>query len=217
MTPHEPFAPQFEGPYVAPRNRLRSVAFVVGGIWLTIVALVCVIAAGRDVDELACNLGFPWNCASVGLLYASQAQQWQDPSRAARAAVFLEKACEGGVDNACNSLGVLYARGRGVKKDEVRAAALYQRACSGGSLIACSNLGSAQLDGRGVEEEIELAITNFKRACDGGYAGGCNHLGWVYGRGHGAEKDERRAAELFGRAGDGGYAVADSYHVLRGK
>jgi TPR repeat protein len=48
-----------------------------------------------------------------------------------------EKACTGGVGEACDSLADMYQEGSGVPRDEVQAAALRKRACSLGDRDAC--------------------------------------------------------------------------------
>ncbi|HEY0094053.1 MAG TPA: SEL1-like repeat protein, partial [Archangium sp.] len=52
----------------------------------------------------------------------------------------------------CYILGLLYAQGRGVEKDERRAAALYEKACEGGEASACGALGALN-EGVGVEKD----------------------------------------------------------------
>src|SRR5204863_59065 len=48
-----------------------------------------------------------------------------------------EKACNGGVGEACDNLSDMYQDGSGVPKDESQAAALRKRACSLGDRDAC--------------------------------------------------------------------------------
>ena len=56
---------------------------------------------------------------------------------AARAASFLERACEGGDAEGCYDLGVAYEKGTGVKADRRRAAELSKKACQLGFERAC--------------------------------------------------------------------------------
>jgi TPR repeat protein len=49
-----------------------------------------------------------------------------------------EQACTGGEAQGCFNLGLLYARGQGVPKDECRAATLFEQACRAGMSEACA-------------------------------------------------------------------------------
>src|SRR5687767_7870560 len=60
------------------------------------------------------------------------------------------QACKGGDGDACNSLGVDFAYGRGVPRDEAEAAALYRQACEAGNSAGCNNLGEMYAEGKGV-------------------------------------------------------------------
>ena len=50
-----------------------------------------------------------------------------------------QSACDRGYAAACFNLGVDYAKGNGVAKDEKKAAQLYDKACSLGSSNGCEN------------------------------------------------------------------------------
>src|SRR5262245_42703642 len=59
----------------------------------------------------------------------------------AQGATRPEEACNAGDAKACFNLGLLFAEGRGMSKDEARAAALFTKACDGGNAWGCFNLG----------------------------------------------------------------------------
>jgi TPR repeat protein len=61
-------------------------------------------------------------------------QSWE------RAAPLYERACDGGVMDACKNLGGMYMIGVGVPHDEERSRALFRRACDGGEQEACAML-----------------------------------------------------------------------------
>ena len=86
------------------------------------------------------------------------------------------QACTDGDGDACNSLGVDYAHGHGVARDEAGAAALYRRGCEAGSAVACNNLGKAYEDGKGVTLDAAQAVAFYRRACGGGLPLGCERL-----------------------------------------
>jgi TPR repeat protein len=79
------------------------------------------------------SCGEPARCYQQGLA-AERVQP-------ARAAEDFAAACEGGLAQGCHRLGQLYARGRGVARDDARAKQLAQRACELGSTAACDALG----------------------------------------------------------------------------
>jgi TPR repeat protein len=53
----------------------------------------------------------------------------------------FEKACERGLAPGCADLGVMYGRGKGVRKDPDKAAESFNKACDGGSAVGCSYVG----------------------------------------------------------------------------
>src|SRR4051812_13754125 len=57
------------------------------------------------------------------------------------ASLNLKKGCDSNNMDDCTNLGLRYARGEGVPKDEPRAVALYEKACDQHNAAACSNLG----------------------------------------------------------------------------
>ena len=93
-----------------------------------------------------------------------------------KAAQLYEKACDGGIMDGCNSLGLAYGDGKGVSKDVYKAALLFQKACDGGEMAGCTNLGYAYYFGNGVAKDIYKAMKLFQKACDGGVIEGCNLL-----------------------------------------
>ena len=74
---------------------------------------------------------------SVGMGSAEAADQPQH----------MKTMCEKGTATACNSLGLLYVKGEGVKQDDARAIALFRKACDSGDASGCSNLGVIYAEG----------------------------------------------------------------------
>jgi hypothetical protein len=91
-----------------------------------------------------------WRTAALAVLLAEVLLACRTERSAAVRVVALRQACDGGNLNGCADLGVMYANGTGVTKDEVRAVALYKQACDGGSLNGCANLGVMYGNGTGV-------------------------------------------------------------------
>ena len=65
-----------------------------------------------------------------------------------------------------NNLGVMYSRGRGVRKDDSEAVRWYRRAAEQGHALGQFNLGNMYRDGRGVARDYQAAVTWFRRAAD---------------------------------------------------
>ncbi len=69
----------------------------------------------------------------------------------------FRKACDGGYSASCNGVGVMYAEGRGVPKDERAAMTWWQKACAGDGSTGCEHLASALEAGRGTPKDAALA------------------------------------------------------------
>ena len=87
-----------------------------------------------------------------------------------KAAQLLQKACDGGNALGCYNLGVLYAKGQGVRQDYQKAAQLYQKACDGGNAVGCYNLGVLYKN----SQSFSTAKQYYGKACDLGLQLGCD-------------------------------------------
>ena len=116
----------------------------------------------------------------------------------------LQKACDGGAMDGCNSLGVLFENGQGVSEDFAQARILHQKACDGGEMDGCADLGGLYLLGLGGPKDELQARELFQKACDGKGMMGCAGLGAFYESGRGVPKDYSQARTLFQKACDGG-------------
>lgn len=115
----------------------------------------------------------------------------------------LQRDCDRGRAEACQTLGFLYMGGEGAEPDSDRALALFSRACERGSAKGCHNLGAA-LQNSDEQRGAEIAAL-FERACDGGELAGCTALADMLLSARQIEADYDRALTLFRRscAGDG--------------
>ena len=68
----------------------------------------------------------------------------------------------------CKNLGVSYAKGLGVARDDRRAAVLFEKSCEGGEAEGCSNLGVSYDHGLGVPRDSSRAFALFEKACERG-------------------------------------------------
>lgn len=120
-----------------------------------------------------------------------------------------------------NNLGVRYANGDGVEKDEKYACLLYRLAIAKGDADAEYQLGLMYHGGRGVEKDEMKACELYRAAAEKGNAEAQNSLGSMYANGRVVEKDEKRACELYQTAANGGSIAAhknlgDMYYGGRG-
>lgn len=76
-------------------------------------------------------------------------------------------AVEAGSADGMSNLGVLYQKGRGVKKSETEAARWYQAAADGGSLTGMYNLGLLYESGIGVKRDFDRAAELYMQALRG--------------------------------------------------
>ena len=70
-----------------------------------------------------------------------------------KAAELFKKACNGREMPSCSNLGIMYANGNGVEKNEQKAVELYKKACDGGNMHGCRNLVVMYTNGNGVEKD----------------------------------------------------------------
>ena len=74
-----------------------------------------------------------------------------------RSLAWLCRAADAGSAEAANALGIDYALGRGVARDQRQAAAWYGRAAAAGSAGGAYNLGIVYRDGAGVARDAAVA------------------------------------------------------------
>jgi len=118
----------------------------------------------------------------------------------------LQQACDLGDAKGCYKLGLKFAKGESVPKDDAKAVSLLQKACDGGDVMGCNDLGFMYGSGRGVPKDDAKAVQFYQKACDGGHSQSCHNLGVMYASGRGVPTDTAKAFQLYQRACDGGYA-----------
>jgi TPR repeat protein len=122
----------------------------------------------------------------------------------ASAATLYTKACDGGAMEGCLNLGVAFATGRGLPKNERRASELYERACEGGQPAACSNLGYFFEHGIAVSKDHSRAFSLYEKSCLGKNLIGCINLAGLYESGQAVKQDLAQAVSLYRQACEGG-------------
>jgi len=88
-----------------------------------------------------------------------------------------------------NNLGSLYARGAGVKQDDVEAARLYRAAAEQGLGEAQSNIGYLYEIGAGVPQDLNAALMWYRRGADQDNTNAQFNLAGLYYRGKGVKQD----------------------------
>lgn len=114
-----------------------------------------------------------------------------------------------------NSLGVMYAQGKGVRQDYQKAVEWYTKAANQGDAIAQFNLGLMYSEGQGVRQDYQKAFEWYTKAANQGFAIAQYNLGWMYYNGQGVRQDYRKAKERFGLSCDNGHQLGcDAYKNL---
>lgn len=86
---------------------------------------------------------------------------------------FFKKSCNNGNDKGCYNIGLMYAKGLGVEKDNSKAGLFFKKACDGGHPNGCYLLGLSYAKGYGVKQDYFKAAGLFKKICNDGDARGC--------------------------------------------
>ena len=105
----------------------------------------------------------------------------------------LERAAERGDADAQHSLGVLYAEGGSLRRDDAAAAEWFSAAAKQDHPRATYNLAYNYLNGTGVSQNHELALEYAKKASDLGVARADNLIGVMHESGLGIEQDYNAA------------------------
>lgn len=105
-------------------------------------------------------------------------------------------------------LGLRYAKGTGVNKDEKEAANWFRLAADSGHVEAQRSLAFAHLNGRGVPKNVAEGIRRLRIAAEWGDAPARRQLGYHYATGSGVLKDENEAVHWFRLAADQGDCFA---------
>jgi TPR repeat protein len=104
---------------------------------------------------------------------------------------------EQGDDRAQSVLGRMYARGRGVPRDDVEAVRWFRSAAEQGNAAAQLNLGNMYADGNGVPQDYAEAAKWYRRAADRGDPQAQYNLGLAYAKGEGLQQDNVSAHAWF--------------------
>jgi TPR repeat protein len=105
-------------------------------------------------------------------------------------------------------LGVCYADGEGVKKDEAEAVKWYRKAADRGNAEAQSKLGLCYANGQGLVKDNAEAVKWYRLAAEQGLAVAQYSLGHSYYHGRGVKKNAVEAVKWYRLAAEQGDAAA---------
>ena len=125
-----------------------------------------------------------------------------DPGEAER----LRKSADQGNALAQNNLGVMYAEGKGVSRNDTEAVKWFRKSAEQGNSAGESNLGEMYLKGRGVRQNYDEAVRLFRKSAEQGDAAGEGNLGFMYLRGRGVSQNYGDALKWLKRSADQGNA-----------
>ncbi len=150
-------------------NRLLARRFSIA-LMLSIVYLAAPVWADFKAGEKAYQSGD----------YATALHEWQSLA-------------EQGQAGAQYQLGLLYANGKGVTKDDAKARQWYEKAAVQGHTEAQVNLGILLMYARGGQQDYKMAVYYLRLAANQGNDLAQRRLGQMYERGEGVQQDYVKA------------------------
>jgi TPR repeat protein len=127
-----------------------------------------------------------------------------DHARVSEAVACFRLAAGQGDANGSYNLGMAYARGLGMPRDDARAFACFRSAAEKGHPEAINSMGWFFREGRVFSKDLELAAKWFEKSASYGNPYGQLNWGLALQRGEGVAPDAARAAEQFRRSAEGG-------------
>ena len=141
-----------------------------------------------------------WRAASIVFLLGIAACAREDYGA-------IQEEAERGNAIAQDTLGTMYAEGRGVAEDDAEAVRWWRLASEQGLADAQFNLGLSYQDGRGVDRNDAEAVRLYRLAAEQGLADAQGGLGFMYYEGRGVEQDDAEALRWFRLAARQGHAA----------
>ncbi len=120
----------------------------------------------------------------------------------------IEKAAEGGNQQARYELGIAFRDGLRVSKDSTQAAKWLQLAADNGNADAAYALGLLYAQGDGVKRSHAHAISLYEQAANLGQSEAALELARAYEQGNGVDRDSAKARSYFLAAAQAGSAEA---------
>ena len=111
--------------------------------------------------------------------------------------------CEKGSAVSCHNMGLMYAYGDGVSKDELKALEFYTKACDKNHYASCSSAAFIYEESQAVKQDMKRAFKLYSKACGGNDAFGCHNTAVYYSKLKGMKQVSRN---LYNKACEEGYA-----------
>lgn len=108
------------------------------------------------------------------------------------------------------NLGILYANGWGVVRNDAEAVRWYRKAARQGYANAQTNLGVMYDSGRGVRQNLGEALRLYRLAAAQGEPYAQNNLGNMYANGRGVARNDKEAERWYRKAARQGHADAQA-------
>jgi len=154
------------------------------------------------VMERACEAGSLKGCRSAAFIYGQcplGAEKKCAPRSPDKARARYEKACDGGLPQACSGLAAKLEYGQLGEADAGQALGLYRRACDLGEGYSCMVAGRRLIEGRGVDRDVLAGLDVWRRSCEAGSLLTCRELADAYDRPDLMKPEPKRAAALLER------------------
>ncbi|WP_052259393.1 T9SS type A sorting domain-containing protein [Flavobacterium sp. KMS] len=104
-----------------------------------------------------------------------------------------------------NNIGLMYANGLGIEKDESKGFAYIEQAAKSGNAIGQYNLGELYRKGQGCALDMDKAVEWYQKSADQKYARATYILGYMHLKGFGVHQDYDKAISWFKKSD---YAMA---------
>ena len=144
------------------------------------------------------------NRARADALFDLAQKELHEKKNAVRACVLYREAGVLGHVGAQNQLGLCFASGQGMPKDEVEAYNWFRRAAEGGNAVGQFNLAQAFATGSGIARHDQSAVHWATKSAEQGYPKGQCRLGLFHRDGEGVKANAAEAAKLFRQGADKG-------------
>lgn len=174
-----------------------------------LVAVVCAILAvtvfyRHDLKTAAVTAQANQEIATL----LKNANQLVKQGQIEKALLVYEQLAKQGNAEAQFQVGLAYAVGQGVGKNDKQAADWFAKAAGQGQRDAQTKLGFMYATGKGVAKNYSSAIYWWYQAAEQGDAQAQYNLGVMYAKGAGVAKDNKQAAALYDKAAKQGLAEA---------
>jgi TPR repeat protein len=119
-----------------------------------------------------------------------------------------KRMAEKGHAGALFNLGLMYADGRGVARNDEWAASLFRQAAELDHAYAQMNLAVALRMGKGVKQDHAESVKWFRKVAEKGHMGAQFNLAIAYVKGLGVKRDPAQAVSWFSKAAERGLSIA---------